>query len=273
MFKLLKGRNLINFLGIPLWIFLILKGDLFYAAFILVASILGLGEFYNMTIKKGAKPLRWVGMVTTVFIIDYFYVQPDLRAEQYIGFLIFLVLMTLTWELFSNNQGSTFNILATLGGVLIVPLQLGTAVYIRQFDSLMDTNLTLILVISIWGCDSAAFIFGSLFGKRKIFPRVSPNKSWVGSLSGLIISILIFQLSYSKGWLGEIFTLSDAIIFGLISGFFGQLGDFSESLFKRDVNIKDSGKILQGHGGILDRFDSLLFASPFTYLYILFFIK
>ena len=89
MFKLLKGRNLINFLGIPLWIFLILKGDLFYAAFILVASILGLGEFYNITIKKGAKPLRWVGMVTTVFIIDYFYVQPDLKAEQYIGFLIF----------------------------------------------------------------------------------------------------------------------------------------------------------------------------------------
>ena len=181
--------------------------------------------------------------------------------------------MTLIWELFSKNQGSTFNILATLGGILIVPLQLGTSVYIRQFDSLMDTNLTLVLVISIWGCDSAAFIFGSIFGERKIFPRVSPNKSWVGSLSGLIISILIFQLSYSKGWLGEIFTLNDAIIFGLISGFFGQLGDFSESLFKRDVNIKDSGKILQGHGGILDRFDSLLFASPFTYLYILFFIK
>ena len=77
--------------------------------------------------------------------------------------------MTLTWELFSNNQGSTFNILATLGGILIVPLQLGTSVYIRQFDSLMDTNLTLILVISIWGCDSAAFIFGSLFGKERFF--------------------------------------------------------------------------------------------------------
>ena len=88
-------------------------------------------------------------MVTTVFIIDYFYVQPDLRAEQYIGFLIFLVLMTLIWELFSKHKESTLNIVATLGGILIVPLQLGTAVYIRQFDSLMDTNLTLILVISI----------------------------------------------------------------------------------------------------------------------------
>ena len=159
-----------------------------------------------------------------------------------------------------------------MGGILIVPLQLGTAVYIRQFDSLMDTNLTLILVISIWGCDSAAFIFGLLFGKRKIFPRVSPNKSWVGSLSVLLYQSLFFNYPIQRAGLG-IFTLNDAIIFGLISGFFGQLGDFSESLFKRDVNIKDSGKILQGHGGILDRFDSLLFASPFTYLYILFFIK
>jgi phosphatidate cytidylyltransferase len=182
--------------------------------------------------------------------------------------------MTLIWELFSKKEEPILNIISTLSGIMMVPLLLGTSVDIRQFDTLMNTNLTFTLVISIWSCDSAAFIFGSFFGsKKKILPKVSPNKSWIGSISGLIASLLIFVLFYNQDFLGDIFTLKDAIILGLISGIFGQVGDFSESLFKRDAGVKDSGKILQGHGGILDRFDSLIFATPITYLYIHFFMN
>ena len=85
---------------------------------------------------------------------------------------------------------------------------------------------------------------------------------------------LLVYFSFSKlGYLGDIFSLLDAIILGIIAGLFGQIGDFSESLFKRDAGVKDSGKILKGHGGILDRFDSLIFATPITYLYIHFFMN
>ena len=172
------------------------------------------------------------------------------------------------WELFSDKENSGQNISATMAGILFVPILLGTAIDIRQFDSLMGTQLTLALVLSVWACDSAAFIFGTKFGDRKIFPRVSPNKSWVGSIAGLVASLSVFHLFYHQGWLGDYFSRKDAIVFGIITGIFGQIGDFAESLLKRDADVKDSGTLLQGHGGVLDRFDSLIFATPLTYLYV-----
>ena len=273
MNKLMDGRKLVNVLGIPSWLFLIWKGEIFYAVFILVVVVLALGEFYNLTMKKGARPLRWVGMVSSVFIIDYYYVQPSLTSHQIFGCILLVIIITLIWELFSNKEEPIINILSTIAGIMIIPILLGTSVDLRQFDSLMNTNITLTLVISIWTCDSAAFLFGSLFGTKKIFPRVSPNKSWIGSISGFIGSVIIYFSFYKLGYLGDIFSLLDAIILGIIAGLFGQIGDFSESLFKRDAGVKDSGKILKGHGGILDRFDSLIFATPITYLYIHFFMN
>jgi phosphatidate cytidylyltransferase len=165
------------------------------------------------------------------------------------------------------------NIAYTLSGILFVSLLLGTAIEIRQFDSRVGTQLTLTLVLSVWACDSAAFIFGTKFGKKKIFPRVSPNKSWIGSISGLIASMIIFILFQNQGWLGNYFSISDGIILGIIAGGFGQIGDFTESLLKRDAGVKDSGTLLQGHGGVLDRFDSLIFATPLTYLYVHFLMQ
>jgi phosphatidate cytidylyltransferase len=218
--------------------------------------------------KKGAKPLRWMGMCTSVFIADYYFVQPDITSHQFLGGIIVIVLLTVIWELFSNKENSGQNISATMAGILFVPILLGTAIDIRQFDSLMGTQLTLALVLSVWACDSAAFIFGTKFGDTKIFPRVSPNKSWAGSIAGLIASLSVFQLFYYQGWLGDYFSMKDAIVFGIITGVFGQIGDFAESLLKRDADVKDSGTLLQGHGGVLDRFDSLIFATPLTYLYI-----
>jgi phosphatidate cytidylyltransferase len=222
--------------------------------------------------KKGAKPLRWMGMCTSVFIADYYFVQPEITSHQFLGGIIVIVLLTVIWELFSNKENSGQNISATMAGILFVPILLGTAIDIRQFDSLMGTQLTLALVLSVWACDSAAFIFGTKFGDTKIFPRVSPNKSWVGSIAGLIASLSVFHLFYHQGWLGDYFSMKDAIVFGIITGVFGQIGDFAESLLKRDADVKDSGTLLQGHGGVLDRFDSLIFATPLTYLYIHFLI-
>ena len=198
--SMFKGRNLINALGIPGWLFLIWKGDLYYSVFILVCIAFALGEFYSIMEKKGAKPLRWMGMCTSVFIADYYFVQPEITSHQFLGGIIVIVLLTVIWELFSDKENSGQNISATMAGILFVPILLGTAIDIRQFDSLMGTQLTLALVLSVWACDSAAFIFGTKFGDKKIFPRVSPNKSWVGSIAGLIASLSVFHLFYQQGW-------------------------------------------------------------------------
>ena len=101
---------------------------------------------------------------------------------------------------------------------------------------------------------------------------ISPKKSWVGSISGFLASLLVFILFHELGFLGIRYSLLDSVTFGVISGIFSQLGDFSESLLKRDVGVKDSGNLLRGHGGILDRFDSLLFSSSMIYIHFLIFI-
>ena len=271
-FKMMKGRNLINALGIPGWLFLIWKGELYYTIFILICCVLALGEFYSIMEKKGAKPLRWFGMGATVFIADYYHVQPIATGHQMLGGIILIIILIMLIELFSNNKNATLNIASTFAGILFVPVLLGTAIDLRQFDLLMNTNLTFALTLSVWACDSSAFIFGTLFGKKKIMPSVSPKKSWVGSISGAITSLLILYVFHNQGLLGDYFSLKDAMVIGLISGVFGQFGDFTESLLKRDVGVKDSGSLLAGHGGVLDRFDSLIFACPIAYLYVHFIV-
>ena len=271
-FKMMKGRNLINALGIPGWLFLIWKGGLYYTIFILICCVLALGEFYSIMEKKGAKPLRWFGMGATVFIADYYHVQPIATGHQMLGGIILIIILIMLIELFSNNKNATLNIASTFAGILFVPVLLGTAIDLRQFDLLMNTNLTFALTLSVWACDSSAFIFGTLFGKKKIMPSVSPKKSWVGSISGAITSLLILYVFHNQGLLGDYFSLKDAMVIGLISGVFGQFGDFTESLLKRDVGVKDSGSLLAGHGGVLDRFDSLIFACPIAYLYVHFIV-
>ena len=271
-FKMMKGRNLINALGIPGWLFLIWKGELYYTIFILICCVLALGEFYSIMEKKGAKPLRWFGMGATVFIADYYHVQPIATGHQMLGGIILVIILIMLIELFSNNKNATLNIASTFAGILFVPVLLGTAIDLRQFDLLMNTNLTFALTLSVWACDSSAFIFGTLFGKKKIMPSVSPKKSWVGSISGALTSLLILYVFHNQGLLGDYFSLKDAMVIGLISGVFGQFGDFTESLLKRDVGVKDSGTLLAGHGGVLDRFDSLIFACPIAYLYVHFII-
>jgi len=270
--KMMKGRNLVNLIGIPVWLFLIYKGEIYYSIFMLICIGLALGEFYSLMQRKGAEPLRILGMACSVFIADYYYVQPTTSSHQVMGVIVLVVLMAFIWELFTPTLNPGLNLSITFAGILYIPVLLGTAIDLRQFDHFMDTNLTFAIVIGVWSCDSFAFIFGTMFGKRKILPEISPKKSWVGSISGLIGSFIIFYIFYNYGILGDIFNIKDCVILSIIVGFFGQLGDFTESMIKRDVGVKDSGTLLAGHGGVLDRFDSLIFAMPFSYLYVHFFI-
>ena len=129
--------------------------------------------------------------------------------------------------------------------------------------------LMLALFILLWVNDSGAYIVGSLMAKRKggnhkMFPRVSPAKSWEGLIGGFMFDLIAGYVFFRVGWMGDM-TLMNSLLFALAGGVFGTLGDLMESLFKRTLGVKDSGKFMPGHGGVLDRFDSLLLAVPVTY--------
>lgn len=141
---------------------------------------------------------------------------------------------------------------------------------------LMENKFLLLsLFVILWLNDSGAYIVGSLMAKRKsgnhkMFPRVSPAKSWEGLIGGFIFDIIAGYVFYRIGWTADLtltaYPLLNSILFALVIGLFGTLGDLIESIFKRTLGVKDSGKFLPGHGGVLDRFDSLLLAVPAVYL-------
>ena len=134
--------------------------------------------------------------------------------------------------------------------------------------------LMLALFILLWVNDSGAYIVGSLMAKRKggnhkMFPRVSPAKSWEGLIGGFVFDLIAGYVFFRIGWMGDM-TLMNSLLFALAGGVFGTLGDLMESLFKRTLGVKDSGKFMPGHGGVLDRFDSLLLAVPVAYFFFVY---
>jgi phosphatidate cytidylyltransferase len=123
-----------------------------------------------------------------------------------------------------------------------------------------------VVFASIWVCDSAAYFAGRAFGRHRLFERVSPKKSWEGAVAGFVGAVAAFVVGkvIALPYLG----LAEAVFCGVIVGVFGQVGDLAESLLKRDAGVKDSSSLIPGHGGILDRFDSLMFVSPLLFFYL-----
>ena len=155
-------------------------------------------------------------------------------------------------------------------GVFYIGVLFTSLIALRQYDSFNGTHFTLAMIVSVWICDSFAYIFGKLFGKKKLIERLSPKKTVMGFIAGIYGA---FISMYSLNHFDVIrygLSLQSIFIFAFIIGFFGQWGDIAESMLKRDANIKDSGKILLGHGGFLDRCDSLIFTSPLVLLYALY---
>ena len=269
--KELKGRRLILILGVPLGIGCIYIGNPVFAIVTTAIMLIGIDEFFRMCELKGSYPNRIFGFIGTIFIAMAYSGIYSHHQITVLGLFCLAVIGLFIIEILNAKIEPLHNISNTILAILFVPTLLGTIIHLRQMDHIYYSNVTLLLFISVWLCDTAAFIFGTKFGKKKILPKISPKKSWVGSFSGFVASLLTFFIAWKFDYLGGSYSLTDCLVFGFISGVFGQFGDFGESLLKRDVGVKDSGDILRGHGGILDRFDSLLFSSPMIYIYLLVF--
>ena len=225
---------------------------------------------------------------------DRFGVQlPAPTMAQYflIVFLVAIPLMMLR-ELPRNRGSALMNIAVTIFGVLYVPFFFGCLVGIRElfipedFPIFRNFQLSgigipdeireqvyqwggytvLVIFASIWICDSAAYFAGRAFGKHKLFERVSPKKTWEGAVAGLIGAVAAFIAG--KLLVLPYLGLLEAGVCGAVIGIAGQMGDLAESLLKRDAGVKDSSTLIPGHGGVLDRFDSLLLSSPLLFLFL-----
>jgi len=137
---------------------------------------------------------------------------------------------------------------------------------IANFNGVYDSSIILGCFILIWSNDSFAYIIGKNFGKQKLFYSISPHKTVEGFLGGLFFSCI--SASFVSRYVDDSMSTPYWLTIAIIISVFGTLGDLIESKFKRETNVKDSGKIMPGHGGILDRLDSIIFASPYVYLFL-----
>jgi len=234
--------------------------SLVFSLFLTLVLFLALFEFYQMGLAEHHRLEQLFAALVGSCII------PLLHFQQYPLLLPLLTLALLILSLmFLLRLPPIDEVPHRLGwiflGLVYLPFLLGHLVLLRQNQDGREWIFLTLLVIM--GCDSFAYFVGSNLGKRKLYPAVSPNKSVEGGIGGVLGSILAVFLC--KATFLPVISITGAVGIGLLLGVVGQLGDLFESLLKRACGVKDSGKMIPGHGGLLDRLDSLLFAFPLVY--------
>ncbi|HOW34909.1 MAG TPA: phosphatidate cytidylyltransferase [Candidatus Omnitrophota bacterium] len=243
-----------------------------FIAVIVALTVGGLYEFFTLIKKKGIPIYSYVGIPIGVLIPISIFWHFELTKNWELLFTILAFLIIILMQFVRrDNSNATVGISTTIFGVLYVSWFFSFLVKIRMMFPGVDGEgvklLAFILLVTKAG-DIGAYLIGIRYGKHPLLPRISPNKSIEGCIGSLVFSVVFAVLA--KGWLPGIldFSLLHVALMGAIFGCIGQLGDLSESLIKRDCNVKDSGNILPGMGGVLDVIDSLLFSAPAFYLYI-----
>jgi phosphatidate cytidylyltransferase len=253
---MLKYRLLVAAIGLPIGFAAVILGGYFLFGLAAMLTAIGLHEYY--TLVRPYKPNLLVGYVCGLGVVagSFF-----LGLEGVLVGLAALLILTFFWSLFGELGAHLVGRMAMTGfGVLWVAVGFSYLLLVRGLKHGMALTI-LVLVCTIMS-DTLAFFVGKAIGRHKMAPHISPGKTVEGALGGLVgavIAALIVRI-YSP-WLPT----KDAMVLGLIVGVVGQWGDLFESTLKRDFRVKDSGRMLPGHGGVLDRFDSLLFAGFVAY--------
>jgi phosphatidate cytidylyltransferase len=265
---MLKKRVITALWGIPLLIAIIwFSGELGFTVSVAICGVLAIFEFYRMVAAAKVPPLTYFGLIWTLLFIlsphfDYSLLTPLLLASA--------VILPLIWLIRRRQKEEALTSWAwTVVGILYVGWLLSYLVALRGVDAGGDAGRDWVFfaLFTTFGSDTAAFFAGQALGRHKLAPHISPNKTWEGAIAGvlgaiivslLVVTILNLPLSYGQ-----------AILLGLLVSIWGQLGDLTESRFKRAMGVKDSGKLLPGHGGVLDRIDSVVFASIVVYYYVI----
>lgn len=247
----------------------ILWNPVSFVALFTVVVALGLVEFYSLIKTKDIHPQKYVGVILGILL----FLAAFRSAQNYLPSGIFILLIPATagiflLELFRNKPNPFHNIAFTILGVLYVAVPfslLNSIVYPDYITLKYNPEILIGYFVLIWTNDTGAYLTGITLGKHPLFKRISPKKSWEGFIGGTLLTVLMSLLV--ARFSHEINVYHWMIVAGIIA-IFGVLGDLVESMLKRSLDVKDSGSFLPGHGGILDRFDSLIISSPFVFTFI-----
>lgn len=232
----------------------------------LLVTILSLAEFYRLNTSQQCEPLNNGGIAigSAVYILLSFTASGHIPAK-YLSLSVPLISLIFFIELYRKKALPFHNIAMTLTGVFYTAVPLALLTDFAHSDNGYDRALLMGYFVILWSSDSFAYVHGSLFGRNRLFERISPKKSWEGSILGGISTLAV-------AWGFSIFNPGIPLIVWLILAIIicitGTMGDLAESLMKRSLGVKDSGTILPGHGGILDRFDALFLSVPFVWAFM-----
>lgn len=257
-------RILSALVAIPLLLTIVIKGGLLLKVAVLVVSILGLNEFYNAFRNINLYPIKYIGLVSIILI--FLFTLKNTNANYIM--LWFFINMILVLFCSLRKKTDLNSSILTVFGIFYIVFFIYHVVFIANLT--YNYQLIWLIFITAWATDTFAYFTGYLFGKKKLCPEISPKKTIEGAVGGVLGSILTCSLFmyYFNPQL-----LIHGFLIGFSGSIVGQTGDLTASLFKRYVGIKDYGKIMPGHGGVLDRFDSILFTAPLVYYYIVLFIN
>jgi phosphatidate cytidylyltransferase len=247
----------------PLIIFLFI-GGIYLKYFTLVVSLIGMHEFFSVIKEKKINALTYVSYI--LCIVYYILLDNSMSFHTVVLLLVAAVFIMLCIPVIDVKY-NFIDISATIFGFVYIGVFFSFIVLVN--NKTYGNYLIWLIFISSWLCDTTAYYVGRYFGKNKLCPKVSPKKTIEGALGGLLGSAAACGIfGFIVRMLGVNIQLIHFIIIGLICGVFCQFGDLAASSIKRHVNVKDYSNLIPGHGGILDRFDSILFASVVVYYYI-----
>jgi len=242
-----------------------------FASLFLLVSVAGMFEYFRVMARLDLYPARMTSLLVSVVVYaGVVSVLTGLLSPDYLKAGIVIVPLLLIVELFRNKGNPFRNVAAAMLGIvwIVFPLALLSGFFNPAADrGWIHGGALLGFFLILWIYDSGAYIVGSVAGKRKMLERISPGKSWEGFAGGTAAGLLTAYM-ISASFLE--FSSLEWMLIAIVIIIFGTLGDLIESMLKRSAGIKDSGSLLPGHGGILDRFDAVLVAAPFVYLIITF---
>ncbi|MBN1862583.1 MAG: phosphatidate cytidylyltransferase [Dehalococcoidales bacterium] len=242
-------------------------------AMVAVLGVLAAFEFYHMVAASKGPPLTYFGLVWTALLILsrssglISLVETNFNPELITPLLLTstLVLSLIGILVRRRKEGAFTSWVWTMAGIFYIGWLLSHLVALRGLES--GRNLVFLVLFVTWVSDTTAFLVGRRFGRHKMAPAISPSKTWEGTLGGICgavaVSILFFTPTFFQLPLG----IGQVILLSVLASILGQLGDLIESLLKRNLGVKDSGRLMPGHGGVLDRIDSLILAGVVVYYY------
>ena len=236
-----------------------------------VFVIIGIWEFYNMITKKNILPQKLFGVLIGFLLYVVSILNITEVCSKYSEILFFILLLAFCFvffvELYKKSETPFQNIAFTFLGIIYIPIPILLLVALNYFavGKCGIFTFPVLYFFMLWTNDTFAYLIGMKFGKHKLFERISPKKTWEGFAGGLIFTLIlafVFSIYFNFLNLSEWLGLAGIIVV------FGTYGDLAESMLKRSMDCKDSGKFFPGHGGILDRFDSVLLSAPFVFVYL-----